>query len=66
MSCRPGADASIVRRTQAAIAAAGEPAVYFSARFALSSAAAAAQFVVFGGLMMVLCRFGWGRALLLR
>ncbi|WIA42239.1 hypothetical protein OEZ86_008256 [Tetradesmus obliquus] len=62
----PGADAAIVRRTQAAIAAAGEPAVHFSARFSLPSAWAAALFVAYGGLMVALARFSWGRALLLR
>lgn len=61
-----GADAAIVRRTQAAIAAAGEPAVHFSARFSLPSAWAAALFVAYGGLMVALARFSWGRALLLR
>jgi hypothetical protein len=55
-----------VRRTQAALAAAGEQPVHFSARFAVPGAYAAALFVVYGGLMMFLCRFSWGRALLLR
>lgn len=62
----PGADAAIVRRTQSALSAAGEPAVHFSARFAVPSAYAAGLFVAYGGLMMFLCKFSWGRALLLR
>jgi hypothetical protein len=61
-----GADAAIVRCTQAALAAAGEPPVHFTARFAVPSAFTAGLFVVYGGLMMFLCRFSWGRALLLR
>jgi hypothetical protein len=61
-----GADAAIVRRTQAAIAAAGEHPVHFSARFAVPGTFTAALFVAYGGLMMFLCRFSWGRALLLR
>lgn len=62
----PGADASVVRRTQAALAAAGEPAVHFAARFAVPSAYYAAVAVAVGGAMMALAKHSWGRALLLK
>ncbi|KAF8054984.1 Sccpdh [Scenedesmus sp. PABB004] len=63
----PGADASVVRRTQSALAAAGEPAVHFTARFTVPSAWAAVQFVFWAGLVFsTLCKAAWGRALLLR
>jgi hypothetical protein len=61
-----GADASIVRRTQMALSAAGEPAVHFSARFGVPSAYYAAVAVVVGGTMMALAKYPWGRALLLK
>jgi len=62
----PGADASIVRRTQAALAAAGEPAVHFTARFGVPSAYYAAVAVLVGGTLMALAKHGWGRAILLK
>ena len=62
----PGADASVVRRTQAALAAAGEPPVHFSARFGVPSAYYAAVAVAVGGALMTLAKHAWGRALLLR
>lgn len=61
-----GADVAIVRRTQSALSAAGEPAVHFSARFAAPSTPTMLRFVVYGALMMTLAKWGWGRALLLK
>ncbi|KAI8477053.1 MAG: Saccharopine dehydrogenase-domain-containing protein [Monoraphidium minutum] len=62
----PGADASVVRRTQAALAAAGERPVHFAARFAAPGAYYAAVAVGVGGALMGLAKVAWGRALLLR
>ncbi|GBF92594.1 hypothetical protein Rsub_05208 [Raphidocelis subcapitata] len=62
----PGADASVVRRTQMALGARGEPAVHFSARFAVATRYYAAVAVVVGATLMTLAKHGWGRALLLR
>lgn len=61
-----GADVAIVRRTQSALSAAGEPAVHFAARFAVPSTPALVQFVLFGAAMMTLAKWSWGRALLLK
>lgn len=61
-----GADVAIVRRTQSALSAAGEPAVHFAARFAVPSTPALVQFLLFGAVMMTLAKWSWGRALLLK
>lgn len=52
--------------TQMALTAAGEPAVHFNARFAVSSAYYAAVAVVVGGAMLSLAKTAWGRDLLLK
>jgi hypothetical protein len=64
--CLPGADASIVRRTQSALSAAGEPAVHFGVRFVVGGLTSLLRFVAYGGLVTGLARWAWGRALLLR
>jgi hypothetical protein len=61
-----GADVAIIRRTQSALSAAGEPAVHFSARFAVPSTPTLVQFLLFGAVMMTLAKWSWGRALLLK
>jgi hypothetical protein len=60
-----GADASVVRRTQSALSAAGLPAVHFSVRFAVPSRLALLRFLGYGGLMSLLASWSWGRRLLL-
>lgn len=66
LHCFAGADAAVVRRTQAALSAAGEPAVHFTARFALASRLSALLTVVLGAVMSLLAKSAWGRGLLLR
>jgi hypothetical protein len=61
-----GADVAIVRRTQSALSAAGEPAVHFAARFAAGGMSAMLRFVLYGAVMMTLAKWSWGRALLLK
>lgn len=71
MACRwtlpfPGADASVIRRSQAAIQASGEPPVSCSVRFTLTSRYYVFKAMLVGAAMAVLARFSWGRFLLLR
>lgn len=61
-----GADASVVRRTQAALAAAGERPVHFGARFTVGSHWGVAVAAVVGGIMQMLAGSAWGRWALLR
>ena len=61
-----GADASVVRRTQAHLQAAGRPPVYFAARFLLANRYYAYLTAAVGLTMAALAKYSWGRALLLR
>ena len=61
-----GADASVVRRTQAHLQAAGRPPVHFTARFLLANRYYAYLTAAVGLTMAALAKYSWGRALLLR
>mmetsp|Transcript_10472 Transcript_10472/g.26626 ORF Transcript_10472/g.26626 Transcript_10472/m.26626 type:complete len:425 (+) Transcript_10472:117-1391(+) len=61
-----GADASIVRRSQAALAAQGMPATHYTAMFTVGSRWSVFLFGLFGSVFMKLARTSWGRGLLLR
>lgn len=61
-----GADASVVRRTQARLQAAGKPTVHFTARFLLASRYYAYLTAVVGLVMASLSKYAWGRSLMLR
>ena len=61
-----GADASVVRRTQARFQAAGQPTVHFTARFLLASRYYAYLTAVVGLTMASLSKYAWGRSLMLR
>lgn len=62
----PGSDASVVRRTMAARAAAGAAAAHYVAAFTLTKTWSLARYMAFGGLCTTLASFPWGVALLLR
>ena len=56
----------MVRRTQVALARAGEPPVHFAARFAVTNYMYAVVAGVVFSVLQSLARFSWGRQLLLR
>jgi hypothetical protein len=60
-----GSDASIVRRTQAGLAACGEPSVHFAAYFTIATAYWLEVISFFGTIMQILSQSYFGRALLL-
>ncbi|GAB4820285.1 hypothetical protein N2152v2_007331 [Parachlorella kessleri] len=60
-----GADASVVRRTMAALAAAGQPVAHHSMSFTLPSGYYKNLFLLFGSIMQWLAQRPWGRQLLL-
>jgi len=63
----PGADASIVKRTQAFLASVGERAVHYNAMFTVSSRWSVFLFAFFGGLFQWLAGWNsWTRGLLLK
>ena len=61
-----GSDASVVRRTNTALAAAGKPAFHCAVYMTLPSRFSLFLFTLFGGIFSVLARYRWGRAVLLR
>ena len=60
-----GSDASVVKRTTAALAADGKPAYYNAVYLTLPSRYATWLFTFFGGIFMFLAKQSWGRKLLL-
>jgi short subunit dehydrogenase-like uncharacterized protein len=60
-----GSDASVVKRTTAALAAAGKPAYYNAVYLTLPSRYATWLFTFFGAIFMFLAKRSWGRKLLL-
>mmetsp|Transcript_1486 Transcript_1486/g.2621 ORF Transcript_1486/g.2621 Transcript_1486/m.2621 type:complete len:426 (-) Transcript_1486:380-1657(-) len=61
-----GADASIVRRTQAALSAQGMQCAHYTAMFTAGSRWSVFLFGIFGSIFMKLAGTPWGRSLLLR
>mmetsp|Transcript_30433 Transcript_30433/g.67516 ORF Transcript_30433/g.67516 Transcript_30433/m.67516 type:complete len:431 (-) Transcript_30433:552-1844(-) len=61
----PGADASVVKRTQAALEAGGEPSVHFTARFVLASRYHTYLTALTGTMLGLLAKTSWGRSMLL-
>ena len=61
-----GADASVVKRSQASLGARGQPVTAYAAYFTLSSRWQVALMMGFGALVQKLAGYPWGRALLLR
>jgi short subunit dehydrogenase-like uncharacterized protein len=60
-----GSDASVVKRTTAALAAAGKPAYHSAVYLTLPSRYATSLFTCFGAIFMFLAKKSWGRKLLL-
>jgi hypothetical protein len=60
-----GSDASVVKRTNAALAAAGKPAHHSAVYLTLPSRYATGLFTCFGAIFMLLAKQSWGRRLLL-
>ena len=65
MQCAAGADASVVRRTQAKLGAQHKPTVHYSAYFTVPTYFTFLLFAFFGKLLETLARFSWGRRALL-
>ncbi len=61
-----GADASVLRRTAGALAAASEPAYHAAVWLTLPSRRALYTYLLFGSVFLFLARRPWGRTLLLR
>ena len=61
-----GADASVVKRTQAVLAARKEPATAYAAYLTVRSYWSVLLMYFFGGIVQQLCTRPWGRQLLLR
>ncbi len=66
LTARAGADASVVKRTQAVLAARKEPATAYAAYLTVRSYWSVLLMYFFGGIMQQLCTRPWGRNLLLR
>uniref|UniRef100_A0A7R9YR15 Saccharopine dehydrogenase NADP binding domain-containing protein n=1 Tax=Chlamydomonas euryale TaxID=1486919 RepID=A0A7R9YR15_9CHLO len=62
----PGADAAVVRRTQRALAARGQPPVHFTVRFQMQRLTTCYLAGAVGASMSALAGHAWGRALLLK